>query len=237
MTMAEAARNRAEEDAVRSSTGHTRRQLETMVLVLTLTPPAPAAADDDSGHPPHDRRALPRLDWSPWERHAHVPEAILVLRSATGSGFPRSSFFNHAGAPGHLQRIGTLSVRDVEPFRLHLGKGPDRDQPKSSNTNDPHRRPGLSPRGRWLLGRGWHLFPVLRAVSSHFFHWLAAVITCKKIIGIRYAGPPRDRPGRWRRCCPCWPWSSTTERPVRVVRGACARRLVQAADLSPASTS
>jgi len=120
------------------------------------------------------------------------PEAILALYGITDRerDFARSSFFNHAWEhPDTLQRIGTLSVRDVEtisagilseevPIEINR-KIFEYDQILIVGPVFPHEVVGFS-------GGAKYLFPGISGGEFlHFFHWLAAVITCKKIIGIK----------------------------------------------------
>jgi len=120
------------------------------------------------------------------------PHAILALYGITDRerDFARSSFFNHAWErPDTLRHIGTLSVRDVEtisagilseevPIEINR-KIFEYDQILIVGPVFPHEVVGFS-------GGAKYLFPGISGGEFlHFFHWLAAVITCKKIIGIK----------------------------------------------------
>jgi nickel-dependent lactate racemase len=120
------------------------------------------------------------------------PEAILALYGITDPGrdFTRSSFFNHAWErPDTLRPIGTLSKQDVEtvsdgilseevPIEINR-KIFEYDRILIVGPVFPHEVVGFS-------GGAKYLFPGISGGEFlHFFHWLAAVITCKKTIGFK----------------------------------------------------
>jgi nickel-dependent lactate racemase len=121
-----------------------------------------------------------------------APEAILSLYgiSNPGSDFPRSAFYNHEWSrPDALQGIGVLSAAEIE---CHSGGRLSEAVPVEINRRIfdydlllitgpvfPHEVVGYS-------GGAKYLFPgISGGAFLHFFHWLGAVISCKKIIGIQ----------------------------------------------------
>jgi nickel-dependent lactate racemase len=125
----------------------------------------------------------------------HTPlaaESILSLYGLTHppQEFPRSAFCNHEwDRPDTFRRVGTLAPKEVEAlsagvlgeevaieinkrifdYHLVLIAGPV----------FPHEVVGFS-------GGAKYLFPGISGGEFlHFFHWLGAVISCKKIIGIK----------------------------------------------------
>ena len=125
--------------------------------------------------------------------HIPLPESgILALYGidAPGRDFPRSSFFNHRwDLPDTLQRIGTLPASEVESLSEGLlSESVPIDINRAIFDYDlllilgpvfPDEVVGFS-------GGAKYLFPGISGGEFlHFFHWLSAVITCKKIIGIK----------------------------------------------------
>jgi nickel-dependent lactate racemase len=120
------------------------------------------------------------------------PEAIRALYGITDprSDFPRSSFFNHEwGRPDTFRRIGTLTPREVEALSggilseevpIEINKRIfDYDLVLITGPVFPHEVVGFS-------GGAKYLFPGISGGEFlHFFHWLGAVISCRKIIGIK----------------------------------------------------
>ena len=120
------------------------------------------------------------------------PETILTLYGITHpqQEFPRSAFYNHEwGRPETFRRIGTLTPEEVEAISAGiLSEEVPIEINKSIFNYDlvliagpvfPHEVVGYS-------GGAKYLFPgVSGGKFLHFFHWLGAVISCKKIIGIK----------------------------------------------------
>jgi nickel-dependent lactate racemase len=120
------------------------------------------------------------------------PESILTLYGITHprQEFPRSAFYNHEwGRPDAFRRIGTLAPEEVEAISAGiLSEEVPIEINKSIFNYDlvliagpvfPHEVVGYS-------GGAKYLFPgVSGGKFLHFFHWLGAVISCKKIIGIK----------------------------------------------------
>lgn len=121
-----------------------------------------------------------------------APESILALYGITNprQDFPRSSFFNHEwNRPGTFRRIGALTAANVEEISggLLSEEVPieinqrifDYDLVLIAGPVFPHEVVGYS-------GGAKYLFPGISGGEFlHFFHWLGAVISCKKIIGIK----------------------------------------------------
>jgi nickel-dependent lactate racemase len=104
--------------------------------------------------------------------------------------FPRSAFFNHDwDRPETFRRIGTLGAEEVEalsegilaeevPIEINR-RIFDYDLVLIAGPVFPHEVVGFS-------GGAKYLFPgVSGGEFLHFFHWLGAVISCKRIIGIK----------------------------------------------------
>jgi len=125
----------------------------------------------------------------------HTPlsqESILTLYgiSHPRQEFPRSAFYNHEwGRPDTFHRIGTLTPEEVEAISAGiLSEEVPIEINKSIFNYDlvliagpvfPHEVVGYS-------GGAKYIFPgVSGGEFLHFFHWLGAVISCKKIIGIK----------------------------------------------------
>lgn len=125
----------------------------------------------------------------------HTPmseESILALYGIADQkrGFAASRFYNHEWArQSTFRRLGSLNPREVE----ELSEGLLREEvPIDINKKIldydlilivgpvfPHEVVGYS-------GGAKYLFPGISGGEFlHFFHWLGAVITCKKIIGIK----------------------------------------------------
>jgi nickel-dependent lactate racemase len=125
----------------------------------------------------------------------HTPlssESILALYGLAHppQKLPRSAFFNHEwGRPDTLRRIGSLASMDVEdlsggilseevPIEINQ-RIFDYDLVLIAGPVFPHEVVGYS-------GGAKYLFPGISGGEFlHFFHWLGAVISCKKIIGIK----------------------------------------------------
>lgn len=121
-----------------------------------------------------------------------APESILALYGITNprQDFPRSSFFNHEwNRPDTFRRIGALTAANVEEISggLLSEEVPieinqrifDYDLVLIAGPVFPHEVVGYS-------GGAKYLFPGISGGEFlHFFHWLGAVISCKKIIGIK----------------------------------------------------
>lgn len=117
---------------------------------------------------------------------------ILALYGITNPrrDFPRSGFGNHEWRrPEEFRRIGTLSALEVEEISEGLLSEEvpvdinrrifDYDVLMVLGPVFPHEVVGFS-------GGAKYLFPGISGGEFlHFFHWLGAVITCKKIIGIK----------------------------------------------------
>jgi len=125
--------------------------------------------------------------------HTPLPqESILALYGITRpqQDFPRSAFFNHEwDRPDTFRCIGTLAPAEVEAISggLVSEKVPieinrrifDYDLVLIAGPVFPHEVVGYS-------GGAKYLFPGISGGEFlHFFHWLGAVISCKKIIGIK----------------------------------------------------
>jgi nickel-dependent lactate racemase len=120
------------------------------------------------------------------------PEGILALYGVTHPHreFPRSAFFNHEwNRPDTFRRIGTLTSSDVEEISAGILSEDvpieinrrifDYDLVLIAGPVFPHEVVGYS-------GGAKYLFPgISGGAFLHFFHWLGAVISCKKIIGIK----------------------------------------------------
>jgi nickel-dependent lactate racemase len=120
------------------------------------------------------------------------PENILALYGIANPhpDFPRSAFYNHEwDRPGIFRRIGTLSSADVkaisagmlsEEVPIEINRRIfDYDRVVIAGPVFPHEVVGYS-------GGAKYLFPGISGGEFlHFFHWLGAVISCKKIIGIK----------------------------------------------------
>jgi len=106
------------------------------------------------------------------------------------SDFPRSAFYNHEwDRPDTFHRIGMLSASEIED---HSGGRLSEAVPVEINRRIfdydlvliagpvfPHEVVGYS-------GGAKYLFPGISGGDFlHFFHWLGAIISCKKIIGIK----------------------------------------------------
>jgi nickel-dependent lactate racemase len=121
-----------------------------------------------------------------------APESILALYGITNprQDFPRSSFLNHEwNRPDTFRRIGALAAANVEEISggLLSEEVPieinqrifDYDLVLIAGPVFPHEVVGYS-------GGAKYLFPGISGGEFlHFFHWLGAVISCKKIIGIK----------------------------------------------------
>jgi nickel-dependent lactate racemase len=119
-------------------------------------------------------------------------ESILALYGITDprQDFPRSAFYNHEwDRPDTFRRIGTLSAGEVEAISggLLSEEAPieinrrifDYDLVLIAGPVFPHEVVGYS-------GGAKYLFPGISGGEFlHFFHWLGAVVSCKKIIGIK----------------------------------------------------
>jgi nickel-dependent lactate racemase len=120
------------------------------------------------------------------------PESILALYGITRpqQDFPRSAFYNHEwGCADTFRHIGTLTPADVEgisggllseevPIEINQ-RIFDYDLVLIAGPVFPHEVVGYS-------GGAKYLFPGISGGKFlHFFHWLGAVISCKKIIGIK----------------------------------------------------
>ncbi|OGP59658.1 MAG: hypothetical protein A2V65_02470 [Deltaproteobacteria bacterium RBG_13_49_15] len=117
---------------------------------------------------------------------------ILALYGITDHrrDFPRSGFSNHEWSnPEEFQRIDTLSALEVgelsegllsEEVPVYINRRIfDYDILLVLGPVFPHEVVGFS-------GGAKYLFPGISGGEFlHFFHWLGAVITCKKIIGIK----------------------------------------------------
>ena len=120
------------------------------------------------------------------------PESILALYGISNprQEFPRSAFYNHEwDRPDTFRRIGTLLPKEVETISAGIMS---EEVPIEINTRIfdydlvliagpvfPHEVVGFS-------GGAKYLFPGISGGEFlHFFHWLSAVISCKKIIGIK----------------------------------------------------
>jgi lactate racemase len=125
--------------------------------------------------------------------HTPLPtESILALYGITRpqQDFPRSVFFNHEWErPDTFRRIGTLAPAEVEAISGGLVSEEvpieinrrifDYDLVLIAGPVFPHEVVGYS-------GGAKYLFPGISGGEFlHFFHWLGAVISCKKIIGIK----------------------------------------------------
>jgi nickel-dependent lactate racemase len=125
--------------------------------------------------------------------HTPLAEAeILSLYGITDPGrdFPRARFFHHRwDLPDTLRRIGTLPAPEVEALSEGLLREEvpieinravfDYDLVLVLGPVFPHEVVGFS-------GGAKYLFPGISGGEFlHFFHWLGAVITCKKIIGVK----------------------------------------------------
>jgi len=125
----------------------------------------------------------------------HTPmseESILALYGIAdqSQGFDASRFYNHEWArQDTFRRLGTLEPREVEELSEGLLKEEvpieinkrifDYDLILIVGPVFPHEVVGYS-------GGAKYLFPGISGGEFlHFFHWLGAVITCKKIIGIK----------------------------------------------------
>jgi nickel-dependent lactate racemase len=120
------------------------------------------------------------------------PESILALYGITPpwQESSRSAFYNHEwGRPDTFRRIGTLTPTEVEAISagilseelpIEINKSIfDYDLVLIAGPVFPHEVVGYS-------GGAKYLFPgVSGGKFLHFFHWLGAVISCKKIIGIK----------------------------------------------------
>jgi nickel-dependent lactate racemase len=120
------------------------------------------------------------------------PESILALYGIAHPerDFPRSAFHNHEWhRPDTFRRIGTLAAADIEAISggLLSEEAPieinrrifDYDLVLIAGPVFPHEVVGYS-------GGAKYLFPGISGGEFlHFFHWLGAVISCKKIIGIK----------------------------------------------------
>jgi nickel-dependent lactate racemase len=120
------------------------------------------------------------------------PESILALYGITHppQEFLRSAFYNHEwGRPDTFRRIGTLAPKEVESLSagilseevpIEINKRIfDYDLVLIAGPVFPHEVVGFS-------GGAKYLFPGISGGEFlHFFHWLGAVISCKKIIGIK----------------------------------------------------
>jgi nickel-dependent lactate racemase len=120
------------------------------------------------------------------------PENILALYGITNPrlNFPHSAFYNHEwDRPDIFRRIGVLVPSDVEAISggLLSEEVPieinqrifDYDLVLIAGPVFPHEVVGYS-------GGAKYLFPGISGGGFlHFFHWLGAVISCKKIIGIK----------------------------------------------------
>jgi lactate racemase len=120
-----------------------------------------------------------------------APERILKLYGIERPAeFPRSSFFNHDwDRPDAFRRLTVLSADEVE----RISEGLLREEvPVDINRRVfdydlvlvvgpvfPHEVVGFS-------GGAKYLFPGISGGDFlHFFHWLGAVLTCKRIIGVK----------------------------------------------------
>jgi len=120
------------------------------------------------------------------------PEGVLALYgiSDPGRDFPHSAFFNHDwDRPDTFRRIGVLPAAEVaalsggllsEELPIEINRRIfDYDLVLISGPVFPHEVVGFS-------GGAKYLFPgVSGGEFLHFFHWLGAVISCRKIIGIK----------------------------------------------------
>jgi len=120
------------------------------------------------------------------------PESILTLYGITHprQEFTRSAFYNHEwGRPDAFRRIGTLAPEEVEAISAGiLSEEVPIEINKSIFNYDlvliagpvfPHEVVGYS-------GGAKYLFPGISGGKFlHFFHWLGAVISCKRIIGVK----------------------------------------------------
>jgi nickel-dependent lactate racemase len=125
----------------------------------------------------------------------HTPlaqESILALYGLSNRAldFPRSDFLNHEwDRPDTFQRIGVLPAAEVEALSGGLLSEElpieinrrifDYDLVLIAGPVFPHEVVGFS-------GGAKYLFPGISGGEFlHFFHWLGAVISCKRIIGIK----------------------------------------------------
>lgn len=120
------------------------------------------------------------------------PESIQALYGISNprSAFPRSGFYNHEwNRPDTFRRIGMLSAAEVEAFSggrlsealpIEINRRIfDYDLVLIAGPVFPHEVVGYS-------GGAKYLFPGISGGEFlHFFHWLGAVISCKRIIGIK----------------------------------------------------
>jgi nickel-dependent lactate racemase len=121
-----------------------------------------------------------------------APERILSLYGITSPrrDFPLSTFFNHEwDRPETFRRLGTLAAGEVEalsggvlseevPIEINR-RIFDYDLVLIAGPVFPHEVVGYS-------GGAKYLFPGISGGEFlHFFHWLGAVISTKKIIGIK----------------------------------------------------
>jgi len=120
------------------------------------------------------------------------PEGILALYGISNplQDFPRSTYYNHEwGRLETFRRIGTLSADEIESVSegilreevpIEINKSIfDYDLVLIAGPVFPHEVVGFS-------GGAKYLFPGISGGDFlHFFHWLGAVISCKKIIGIK----------------------------------------------------
>lgn len=120
------------------------------------------------------------------------PEGILALYGISNPprDFPRSAFFNHEwNRPDTFRRIGVLPAAEVEALSGGLLSEElpieinrrifDYDLVLIAGPVFPHEVVGFS-------GGAKYLFPGISGGEFlHFFHWLGAVISCRKIIGFK----------------------------------------------------
>jgi nickel-dependent lactate racemase len=120
------------------------------------------------------------------------PEGIQALYGITRprQEFSRSAFFNHGwDRPDTFRRIGMLPAAEVEAFSggrlsealpIEINRRIfDYDLVLIAGPVFPHEVVGFS-------GGAKYLFPGISGGEFlHFFHWLGAVISCKRIIGIK----------------------------------------------------
>jgi nickel-dependent lactate racemase len=124
--------------------------------------------------------------------HTPLPqERILHLYGISRpDAFGRSAFFNHRwDRPDTFRRIGSFSAAEVEEISAGLLSEEvpidinrmvfDYDLVLIAGPVFPHEVVGFS-------GGAKYLFPGISGGDFlHFFHWLGAVLTCKRIIGIK----------------------------------------------------
>lgn len=119
-----------------------------------------------------------------------------IEASEAETRFPKSSFFNHRwDLPESFRSIGMIDKNDIERISggelneslpVEINKAVfDYDELLILGPVFPHEVVGFS-------GGYKYLFPgISGGAFLHFFHWLGAVLTCKRIIGVKDT-PVRD---------------------------------------------